>query len=264
MKFANQIVSKLPSECDPKFFQAYYNLSKEAQTTIYRTFQMWCQDPSANSLDFKPLPDTNNVIWRINCGKGKFRAVATKQGNLYQWFWCGSHNDYDKLCYKWRNQLYGNLTPGFWKQPRATANWYQEGLRVESANADRFCQGYCVEFAIALNKVFRWPTGAFVKVVKEQDEDVEFYELAHAFAINPGGQIADARGLRNRDAVKNLCISLEPNPNITLKMMTPEDLEGLFGVDDQAFEEAIDFIKQNRKLWSKAATPDARLPRRRQ
>ena len=58
----------------------------------YRRFQ---QDPKHPGLRFKKVHDTK-PIYSVRVGIDH-RAVGALRGDTIIWFWCGSHDEYDKL-----------------------------------------------------------------------------------------------------------------------------------------------------------------------
>ncbi len=50
------------------------------------------QDPRHPSLQLKPVGGFWSV--RVNAA---YRALAVREGNVFTWFWIGSHDDYERL-----------------------------------------------------------------------------------------------------------------------------------------------------------------------
>jgi len=58
-----------------------------------KNFQLLKADPKHPSLHFKPI---RGGLWSVRVGR-RYRAVAIADGDRFQWFWIGTHDDYDKL-----------------------------------------------------------------------------------------------------------------------------------------------------------------------
>ncbi|EDY18973.1 conserved hypothetical protein [Chthoniobacter flavus Ellin428] len=51
-------------------------------------------DPSHPALHFKKLEGYEGV-WSVRINK-QYRGVGHRQGDTIEWFWIGTHNDFDK------------------------------------------------------------------------------------------------------------------------------------------------------------------------
>ncbi len=77
------------------FWRLYRQLDtrgKRAASSAFKKFQV---DPGHPSLRFKKLSGHDNV-WTVRVNDS-IRAAARRNGDTLQWFWIGSHNDFEKL-----------------------------------------------------------------------------------------------------------------------------------------------------------------------
>jgi hypothetical protein len=76
----------------PRFWVCYDALSAEVQVLADKNFELLKVDPRHPSLHFKRVGE----LWSVRVG-GHFRALGHDISGGIQWFWIGSHADYDKL-----------------------------------------------------------------------------------------------------------------------------------------------------------------------
>ena len=83
------------SKTTKRFRDALAKLPKDIQRQAQESYKLFSQDPNHPSLRFKKV-HTTEPIWsaRINID---YRALAFIDGEEINWFWIGSHADYDKL-----------------------------------------------------------------------------------------------------------------------------------------------------------------------
>ena len=70
-------------------------LPKEVKRQAKVTFNLWMENSRHPSLHFKKLQHITPPCFSIRVGK-QWRALARKEGDMYYWFWIGSHAEYDK------------------------------------------------------------------------------------------------------------------------------------------------------------------------
>ncbi|MCH7639128.1 MAG: hypothetical protein IH855_06660 [Bacteroidetes bacterium] len=58
-------------------------------------FRLWREDPRHSSLHFKRLKGSGNN-WSLRV-TADYRAVGRRTGDHIEWFWIGSHGEYDEL-----------------------------------------------------------------------------------------------------------------------------------------------------------------------
>lgn len=57
-----------------------------------KNFKLWLQDASHPSLHFKKVGE----FWSARIGSSH-RALALWKGDTFEWFWIGSHDEYEEL-----------------------------------------------------------------------------------------------------------------------------------------------------------------------
>jgi hypothetical protein len=78
---------------DPRFQPLYDALPARVRDLADKNFALLKQDPKHPSLHFKRVRDD---LWSARVGRG-YRAMAIEGKDGFQWFWIGSHSDYDRL-----------------------------------------------------------------------------------------------------------------------------------------------------------------------
>ena len=78
---------------DPKFNPHYERLPLEIKALADKNFALLRQDPQHPSLHFKCIRDD---LWSVRVGLN-YRALAFKGIDGFQWFWIGTHAEYDRL-----------------------------------------------------------------------------------------------------------------------------------------------------------------------
>jgi hypothetical protein len=68
-------------------------LPKKARLLAGKNFALLKRDPKHPSLHFKRLKDD---IWSVRIGRN-YRALAAEGEEQFQWFWIGTHADYDRI-----------------------------------------------------------------------------------------------------------------------------------------------------------------------
>ncbi|MDD4964516.1 MAG: hypothetical protein PHI11_11435 [Gallionella sp.] len=77
-----------------KFWQCFYGLPESVQRQARHSYVLLKQNPHHPSLQFKPVRAGAFRSVRISLG---YRALGIPVSQGIQWFWIGSHADYDKL-----------------------------------------------------------------------------------------------------------------------------------------------------------------------
>jgi hypothetical protein len=78
---------------DPRFQPLYDALPADVRMAVEKSFALLKQNPKHPSLSFKCLPDD---LWSVRIGR-RYRALAIKGDDRFQWFWIGTHGEYDRL-----------------------------------------------------------------------------------------------------------------------------------------------------------------------
>lgn len=75
-----------------RFWALYDALPAEIRETADKNFQLLKSDSKHPSLHFKRI----GKVWSVRVGD-RYRALGRDVPEGIQWFWIGSHGDYDKL-----------------------------------------------------------------------------------------------------------------------------------------------------------------------
>jgi hypothetical protein len=76
----------------PQFWDCFAALPAATQSLAEKAHDLLESDPFHPSLRLKPV----GKYWSVRVGL-RHRALAWKQGNVFVWFWIGSHQEYDRL-----------------------------------------------------------------------------------------------------------------------------------------------------------------------
>jgi len=76
----------------PRFWALYQALPTEVRKLADKNFELLKAEPRHPSLHFKRI----GQIWSVRVGR-HYRAIGHDVPDGVQWFWIGSHADYDKL-----------------------------------------------------------------------------------------------------------------------------------------------------------------------
>lgn len=77
-----------------KFWQHFYALPVDIQQQARASYRLLKQNPQHPSLQFKPVKNGAFRSVRVSLG---YRALGVSVPEGVQWFWIGSHANYDKL-----------------------------------------------------------------------------------------------------------------------------------------------------------------------
>jgi hypothetical protein len=75
-----------------EFWKRYGALSQEAQRQADKQFALLFENPMHPSLHLKPVGEFWSARVTDAC-----RALAVREGNVFTWFWIGSHDEYERL-----------------------------------------------------------------------------------------------------------------------------------------------------------------------
>ena len=78
-----------------QFRRLFRSLPKHVRSHAEQSYKLFHKDPFHKSLQFKKVNNKKNV-WSARVGIA-YRAMAVRDGDLVNWYWIGSHADYDKL-----------------------------------------------------------------------------------------------------------------------------------------------------------------------
>lgn len=83
------------STCTPDFWEQYNALSKDVRELADRVYEVWSDNPRHPSCHFKPVKGTPDW-WSVRIGL-YHRALCVRDGGSCNWFFIGTHRDYDSL-----------------------------------------------------------------------------------------------------------------------------------------------------------------------
>lgn len=89
----DEVVSLL----SPAWFPFWRRLPPEVRRSVRRSYQTWQSDPAyrrRNGAEY--VSPKLGLIYRVVLSQG-YRAVARREGNVYRWFFVGTHAEYESL-----------------------------------------------------------------------------------------------------------------------------------------------------------------------
>jgi hypothetical protein len=78
-----------------RFHKLFAKLPPHIQKQAIEDFKLFKEDPYHSSLGFKVI-EGDITICAVDIGY-HYRALGEKIGDTIEWYWIGSHQDYDKL-----------------------------------------------------------------------------------------------------------------------------------------------------------------------
>jgi len=78
----------------PSFWQLYHKLPRHVRQQAQEVHKLFLKDPGHPSLRFKKLSGGGD-FWSVRVNE-QYRVVGLRSGELIEWFWIGTHNDFDK------------------------------------------------------------------------------------------------------------------------------------------------------------------------
>ena len=81
------------SKTRPAFWRRYAGLADDVKARAKEAFRLFTRDPSHPSLHFKKLKGRED-LWSARVSE-QYRAVGVRHGEVIEWIWIGSHNDFD-------------------------------------------------------------------------------------------------------------------------------------------------------------------------
>ncbi len=82
----------MKSSTTSDFRASYDALPLDVRTRARRAFRLWQDNPRHSSLCFKKVGD----VWVVRVARG-YRALALLQGDVFFWFWIGTHDEYERM-----------------------------------------------------------------------------------------------------------------------------------------------------------------------
>ena len=80
------------SRTSDEFWEFYYALPTEVREQARKQFALFRENPYHPSLRLKQIRE----LWIARVSRS-YRAIAYQEGNVFYWFWIGTHDDYEKL-----------------------------------------------------------------------------------------------------------------------------------------------------------------------
>lgn len=80
------------SKALPEFWNHYHDLPDDIQHRADKQFALLTQNPSHPSLQLKPVGE----LWSARVTEA-YRALAVREGNVFTWFWIGTHDEYERI-----------------------------------------------------------------------------------------------------------------------------------------------------------------------
>ncbi|BBO23759.1 MAG: hypothetical protein AMXMBFR19_19850 [Chthonomonadaceae bacterium] len=77
------------------FRKGFRALPADVRQQAKSAYRLWAADPKHPSLHFRRVHAVESVF-SVRIGI-HYRAVALVEGGVANWFWIGTHSDYDKL-----------------------------------------------------------------------------------------------------------------------------------------------------------------------
>jgi hypothetical protein len=77
------------------FWRLYHELPEHIRQQARAAHRLFLRDPGHPALRFKKLEGAANY-WSVRVGL-QYRAVGARSGDTIEWFWIGTHNDFDKV-----------------------------------------------------------------------------------------------------------------------------------------------------------------------
>jgi hypothetical protein len=76
----------------PPFWKLYSELPEAVRKLADKQFALFQDNPRHPSLGFAKKGE----VYTVDVGRS-YRAMARREGDVYYWFWIGSHEAYNKL-----------------------------------------------------------------------------------------------------------------------------------------------------------------------
>lgn len=85
----------MKSKTTSSFRKCFEVLPQRIQIRAREAYRDFSRDPSHPGLGFKQVHPARPIYSaRVSLG---YRALAVRDGDIWVWFWIGSHSDYDRL-----------------------------------------------------------------------------------------------------------------------------------------------------------------------
>jgi hypothetical protein len=81
------------SRASRRFWRLYHELPQRIREAADKQYALWRENPRHGSLHFKSIKEN---LWSARV-TDDYRALATRDGDTWLWFWIGVHDDYLRL-----------------------------------------------------------------------------------------------------------------------------------------------------------------------
>jgi hypothetical protein len=82
----------MTSSTKKSFRSRYQQLPPEIRALARKNFQLWLRNPRHPSIHFKKVGN----FWSARVSDN-YRALAVVRGERVEWFWIGSHDEYEAI-----------------------------------------------------------------------------------------------------------------------------------------------------------------------
>jgi len=82
------------SKARPSFWRFYARLPDEVKLRARQVYRLFSSNPGHPSLRWKKL-QIEQEYWSVRV-TDQYRAVGVPQGEVIEWIWIGTHNEFDK------------------------------------------------------------------------------------------------------------------------------------------------------------------------
>jgi len=79
-----------------RFKALYENLPESVQREADEAYRRFAENPDHPGLNFERIKGTKAPLYPARVGR-RHRSLAGRDGDVWVWFWIGSHSEYDKL-----------------------------------------------------------------------------------------------------------------------------------------------------------------------
>jgi hypothetical protein len=76
----------------PRFWRRYAELPEEVQRQADKQYHLLRKDPTHPSLRLKAV----GPFWAVRISSS-YRALAIRKGDVFHWFWIGTHDEYERI-----------------------------------------------------------------------------------------------------------------------------------------------------------------------
>ena len=82
------------SKARPSFWRLYARLPEAVKLRAKEVYRLFSTNPDHPSLRWKKL-QSGHSYWSVRIND-QYRAVGLREGEVIEWFWIGTHNEFNK------------------------------------------------------------------------------------------------------------------------------------------------------------------------